>query len=156
MPTNVAKQKKTRQRRRKVERLYLDGYGAKEIHDKITGPHKATYPTIREDITIIRKAWVADLDAADEFEGRHRYLAATRELRRKAEGVKKYDLVHTLDKEIARLSGVNLKVDDRTWKITLDAAMSRIDEIMGAVFSVVEDRDLQDRIIEALEVFADE
>ena len=147
---NRAKQKKTRQRRRIVEGLYLDGYGAQEIHDRLPDKYKVCYGTVRIDITVVRKAWAADIDASDEFEGRHRYLASTRGLRRKADDAGKLELVHVLDKEIARLSGVSLKGDIKQVNLTVDRARDYIDEVMAVVFDVVEDEYIQDRIIAGL------
>ena len=152
---NTAVAKSTRKRRRLIEKLYLDGYGPLEIADRLPKQHRVQYGTVRKDIVEIRKAWVADIDAMDEFEGRHRYLARTRDLRRKADRMEKLELAHTLDKEIARLSGVNLKADDLTWQITLTAAVARIDDVMTAVFSVVTDHDTQEQIIDAIEAIAD-
>ena len=60
------------------------------------------------------------------------------------------ELVHTLDKEIARLSGVSLKGDIKHVNLTVDRARDYIDEVMAVVFDVVEDEYIQDRIIAGL------
>lgn len=166
---NRAKEKGTRQRRRAVETEYLAGYGPAEIHDRLFKSYPVMPQTIRKDIVEVRKAWTADIDAVDEFEGRHRYLASLRELRKKAmigwdeegkfgsitKGVD-YVLCHKLDQEIARLSGVNLKVDDKNINLNLKAAVAHMEDILQAVFSVVHDSEMQDRVIEAIDAIAAE
>jgi len=167
--TNPAKAKKKRQRLRLIEGFLLDGYGAQEITDMLPKGHGAAYGTIRNNIVEVRESWAADVDARDELEGRHRYLSALRQVRKRAlegweeEGkfgivVKGVDLglVHTVDKEVARFSGVNLKIDDRTINLNLKAAVAHMEDILKAIFSVIQDPDQQDRVIEAIDAIADE
>lgn len=166
---NKATAKKTRQRRRIIEKFYLAGYGPLEIHDKLETPYRVTYGTVRKDIVEIRDAWKSDVDEADEFEGRHRYLASLREVRDKAitgweeEGkfgpmIKGIDLalVHKIDRDIAQLSGVDLKINERTININLQAAITHMEVVLSAVFSVIPDQSIQGQIIEAIEIAADE
>ena len=167
--TNPAKAQKKRQRLRLIEGFLLDGYGAQEITDMLPKGHKSAYGTIRNNIVEVRESWAADVDARDELEGRHRYLSSLRQVRKRAlegweeEGkfgtvIKGVDLglVHSVDKEIARFSGVNLKIDDRNINLNLNAAIAHMEDILKAVFSVVPESDRQDAIIEAIDAIAAE
>jgi len=146
---------RTQKRLRLVEELYLAGNGPTEIHAKVFDQYPVTYQTIRNDITKVRKAWGADLDAQNRLEGRHRYLASLRQLRRKAliGGPKGPDfrLVHQLDQEVARLSGVNLKVDDKTIKLDIEAARGFMEKVMAVVFEVVTDSDQREDLLDRLD-----
>ena len=167
--SNRAKQKKTRQRRRAVETEYLAGYGAAEIHDRLTPRFKVTYDTIRKDIVEVRKAWKADVDEADEFEGRHRYLASLREVREGAmkgwieegkfgpvlKGVD-HNLVHKIDKEIASLSGVTFAANNRTITLNMEKARGYLDLIFQIVFKHVEDEDTRKLILDEVDLIEDE
>lgn len=155
-----AVQMRARQRLRAVEELYLAGYGPQEIHDLIGESYGVTYGTLRNDIVRIRAAWGSDIDASTEFEGRHRYLAALRQLRRKVmsgweeDGKKRgrdYALAYRIDQDIARLSGVRLKGDERTIHLDVQAARGFIDRLLEEVFAVVKDPALCEEIVARLE-----
>ncbi len=151
-----------RVRLRIIEELYIDGYGALEIHDKLVEGYPDTHGkvqpgTVRKDIVAIRKAWSADLDAADQITGRLRYLSSTRLVRRKAlddGSAQALKLVHSVDQELARLCGVVLKVDNRTLHIDVKKAESFMDEVMGIVFDRVTDTTTRELIVADLEGLA--
>jgi hypothetical protein len=154
-----------RQRQRRVEQLYLDGFTAMEIHDIMSeeadkvGRHMVVPGTIRNDIAEVRKRWTENLEALDKLEGKKRYLSATESLRRLAlnEGsAKGLKIVHTADQEIARLSGVNLKIDENNVNLTtIDGAREYVDKVMGVVWSVVTDTDLRNQIVAGISELAD-
>lgn len=158
-----SRQKRTRKRLRAVEELYLAGYGPQEIHDLIGEAYRVTYGTVRNDIVAIRSTWTADTDARDELEGKQRYLAALRQLRRKVmsgwdeDGKTKgrdYALAYRIDQDIARLSGVRLKSDERTLHLDIQAARGFIDRLIAVVFEVVGDEALCEQIVARLEQVA--
>lgn len=153
----------TRARLRVVEELYISGYGPKDIHEKIKKKFPVRYGTLRNDIVDIRKAWAADLDGLNVLEGKHRYFAAMQQVRRKAmdgweegDAIKgrDYKLAHTIDQEIARLSGVRLKSDEKTIHLDIQEAKGFIEKVMEVVFEVVEDPDLCETIVKRLEELA--
>ena len=145
-----------RQRQRRVEQLYLDQFTALEIHDKMSeeaekaGRNMVTPETIRNDIVAIRKRWGENLRSLDKLEGKERYLSATADLRRLAldEGsAKGLKIAMTANQEIARLSGVDLKIDDNTVRVVdVEQAKEFIDKILGVVWNEVTDTDARERI----------
>jgi len=169
MPANPAKQAAKRKRLRVVEELMLNGYQTGEISDLIGSQYNVSYKTIRMDIVEINKAHRADITALTELEGRRRYLASLRQMRRKAlsgwneedsSGVvrvrgRDFKLAHQLDQEIAKLSGVALKHDEKTINLNITAARNEMERIMAAVFSIITDPSIQDLIIKAIESLAD-
>lgn len=154
-----------RKRLRAVEELYLNGYCAKEIHDLIGEQFDVTYGTLRNDISAIRKMWGDDTEHRETLEGKDRYLASLRSMRRRvmsgweekdSTGRRKivgrdYKLAHSIDKEIARLSGVRLANEEHTIHLTIEKARSFIDEVMSVVFKHVVDDETQHKIIADLE-----
>ena len=96
------------------------------------------------------------MDAQNELEGSHRYLASLRQLRRKAitgwdengktKG-KDLRLVHQLDQEIARLAGVRLKADEHTIHVDVQAARQFMEAVMAAVFEVVKSPQMREDIL---------
>ena len=170
MVTNPAEQARRRKRLRVVEELLLNGYGPSEIHDLIGEQYSVAPGTIRNDIVAVNKAHRADITSATELEGREKYLASIRVIRRKAlsgwnetdaQGVVKvrgrdFKLAHQLDQEIARISGVNLKVDDRTIKINMEKARGYLDLIFQIVFKHVEDEDTRKLILDEVDLIEDE
>ena len=132
-------------RLRIIEEMYLGGHSPKEIHSAIGDKYDVSLGTIRNNIVTIRKSWTADKDSMDTQEGSQRYIASLRQLRRKAlqpwEMGKKQGrdlrLVHQLDQEIARMSGVKLKADEKTIHLEVESAKKYIDEIMRVVFQHV-------------------
>lgn len=150
---------------REVEELYINGYCAKEIHDLIGARHDVTAGTVRNDIVAIRKMWGDDLQHQDSVEGKRRYLASLRSVRRKAMSGHKelsirgdvrikgrdYKLAHEIDKEIARVSGVTLASDSRTIHLSIEEARAYMDEVMRIVMLRVTDIETQQKIIADLE-----
>jgi hypothetical protein len=148
--------------------MYLNGYCASEIHDLIGEQFKVTYGTVRNDIVRIRKMWKSDVDHQDELEGKNRYLASLRQIRRKAltgwtedqptvGGVIKrvhgrsHELAHKVDKEIAQLSGVHLASNDRTIHLSVEEARKFMGQVMEIIMRRVTDSETQDLIIKDLE-----
>ena len=132
----------------------IDGCQTGEIFDRLGEKHRVAYATIRKDVVEIGKAHRADIDRATELEGRCRYLASVRSLRIKALDAGNLKLVHTLNQEIARIFGVNLKVDDKSLNLSVEKAKEGREKAMMAVFSVVTDSSTQEEIIKALEAGA--
>jgi len=158
---NPAIRTSTRARLRLVEELVLSGYRAKEIHEKLSENISVTYGTIRNDIVRLRKQHRKDLDEKTELVGRDEYNARLKTLRRKAltgwvevdhvgsTKIKGRDLklVHELDKELARFSGVDLKQDTQNVVMTVEKVRGYLDRIMGVVFVHVTDTQLREAII---------
>ena len=167
--TDRTTQQRKRLRMREVEELYLNGYCAKEIHDLIGAKHDVTYGTIRNDIVAVRKMWGDDLTHQDVTEGKRRFLASLRSVRRKAlTGFREntirgdvrikgrdYRLAYEIDKEIARVSGVTLASDTRTLNVSIEQARAYMDEVMRVVFKHVTDPELQEAIIRDIEALSD-
>ncbi len=114
-------------------------------------------------------------------EGRARYVASLFELRRRAtpddqqysvEGEdtdkdaghivtirgKKYRVtkgalkfIHDIDKEIARLSGVELRADTQTIQLSVDAARNYVETVMRIFFKYVTDPEIQQKIVSELD-----
>lgn len=157
-------------RLRAVEELYLNGYCAKEIHDLLLDSYGVTYGTIRNDIANVRRMWTDDLSHRDGLEGKDRYLASLRQLRRKTmQGWRETDATgrivikgrnyreaHNLDKEIARLSGVRLASDEHNIHVTVKAAREFIERVMEVVLEHVKDAETAESIVQALEALANE
>lgn len=157
---------KKRKRLRAIEELYLAGYCAKEIFDLLGEQYDVTYGTVRNDIVNIRKMWGEDIDHQDRLEGSRRYLAALRQIRRKAmAGYQEHDaqgrvvtrgrsfkLAHEMDKEIARLSGVRLKSDEHTIHLDIEAAREYMDKVLAVVFEHVTDSATRDAIVAGIEL----
>lgn len=159
---------RARVRLRAVEEMYLNGYCASEIHDLIGTQFAITYGTVRNDIVKIRKMWREDNTEQDEDTGKDRYLAALRQLRRRAlsgfeeehatvGGVIKRTvgrdprLAHGIDKEIAMLSGVRLASNERTIHLSIEEARKFIGKVMEIVMRRVPDAETQSLIIKDLE-----
>lgn len=153
MTASPAQQIRRQKRLREVEKLYLDNYTALEIWNLLGKKHRVTYQTIRQDICDIRKAWADDNDELNQLEGSQRYLAATHHTRRLAISGKFPDLnlVHKLDKELARLSGVRLASDEQTLHVDIQKARDHMDQVLEVVFRHVEDRETQEAIVADLE-----
>ena len=139
-----------------VKALILDGKRTGEIYKIIKEEHNVAYATVRKDVMEIRKAHLDDIDKATELEGTAVYFARTMDLRTEAKLDRDLKLVHTLNQELARLFGVNLKIDDKNFRLTLDSAIDHMDKVIKAVFSVITESALQDRIIEAIDSIAEE
>jgi hypothetical protein len=168
MVKNPAKESAKRKRLKVVEELMLNGYRTGEIYDLIGEQYNVSYKTIRMDIVEINKAHNSEITKLNELEGRSKYLASLKQVRRKAmsgwneedsSGVSRvrgrdYKLAHQIDQEIARLSGVALKQDEKTINLNITAARNEMEKIMGAVFSVVTDKEIQDLIIKEIEALA--
>jgi len=161
---------KRRQRLREVEELYLNFYCAKEIHDILGEKWDVTHGTIKNDIVTIRKWHKAAVEEKDVDSGRQGYVARLKSIRRRAAtgfkeptGIKgdvrikgrDMRLVHDIDKEIARMEGVELKSDSRTIHVDLEKARNFIKEIMEIVMRRVIDREIQIAIIDDIEKLAD-
>lgn len=165
MPASTKVTQSRLQRLRAVEEMYLGGYCAIEIFELIGETYGVTRGTIRNDISAIRKIWGEDLSNRDRLEGQQRYMASLRSMRRRAlkgwtevdaQGATKirgrdYKLAHQLDKEIARLSGVELASDTKKVHVDIQAAREFMDRVMEIIFGVVTDREQQEAIIKALE-----
>jgi hypothetical protein len=141
-------------------------FTAAEIHEKLkkeaedAGRKPVIYGTIKNDIVAVRKRWKADLAELDKLEGEERYLSATADLRRLAldEGsAKGLKIAMTANQEIARLSGVDLKIDDNTVRvIDVEQAKEYIDKILNVVWDEVTDTDAQLRIQAGIDALAAE
>ena len=156
MVRNPGIQVARRVRLREVQRLMLDGRKTKEIFDELGELHSVKYETICNDVSDINKAQESDFTDATELKGNADYVARTFELRIEAKRTGDLKLVHILNQELARLFGVNLKIDDKNYKITLDSAINHMDKVIGAVFTVIKEQDLRDLIIEAIDAIAEE
>ena len=156
MVTNPGIQIARRVRLREVQRLMLDGRQTAEIFDELGELHSVTYETIKNDVSDINKSQRDSIDEATELKGNADYMARTFELRLKAKEDGDLKLVHILNQELARMFGVNLKIDDKNFRLTLDRAIEHMDKVIQAVFSVVHDSDTQDRVIEAIDAIAEE
>ncbi len=153
-------------RMREVEELYLNGYSASEILTILGDRFNVVYGTIRNDIVAVRKRWRGELEPKVTDGAAERYLGGIKSLRRKAlSGWKEqtfsgetrvkgrdYKLVFELDKEIARLSGVSLKSDEKALKITIEKAKAYIDDVLDVIFDIVTDQDQRQQIAERLEI----
>jgi len=165
MATNPGVSSSRKVRLRVIEGLMLSGAGAQEIHELTFPQFGVTYGTIRNDICDINKAHRKDLTKLNELEGREKYLASVRHLRRKAmsgwnevgaQGEVKikgrdYKLVHALDKEIASLSGVTLTAGDRTITLNMEKARGYLELIFSVVFKHVESEDTRQLIMDDIE-----
>jgi len=156
------------ERLRAVEELYLNGYKAREIYNLLSsrerGTYDVTYGTIRNDIVMVRKLWGHDIQNGG-LEGRERYLASLKAMRRKVmtgwleegpDGRKRragrdYRLAHQIDKEIARIEGVEIASDTHKIHLDITAARSFMDKVMEAIFEEIDDPELQARIVAKLE-----
>lgn len=158
---NPAKNANRRKRLRLVEELILNGFKTREIFDMVGTQYGVTYGTIRNDVVHVRKAHKDEINSQSELKGREVYLASILQLRRKSltgwpevdrfgtSRIKGRDfkLAHELDKEIARLSGVNIKSDEKTVHLTVEKARSYLDSIMQVVFDNVQDEATRARIV---------
>jgi len=151
MATNPATQAKKRKRLREVERMVLDERDTVEIFDSLGKLHKVTYNTIRKDVVEVRKAHRDAVDKATELEGTASHRARTIQLRLDAIESGDLKLVHTLNQELARMDGVDLKINERTININLKAAITHMEVVLQAVFTVIPDQAKQDLIIAALD-----
>lgn len=152
-------------RLRAIEELYLNGYCAREIHGLIGEQYGVGYGTVRNDIVAIRSVWNDDSVNRDTLEGKDRYLASLRSMRRRVmkgwqepgkDGRMRivgrdYKLAHSIDKEIARLSGVRLASDEHTIHLDIEAARQFMEQVMSIVFTHVADNAVRERIVADLE-----
>lgn len=123
-----------------TEDLMLSGYGAKQIHEKLSKDFKVAYGTIRNDIVKINKIHGERLDRATQLHSKQQLLARSHLLRRLAlEDGRDLKLVHTINKDIAGLGGVTLSINDRTVTLNLEKARGYLDLIFNVVFSHVLD-----------------
>lgn len=157
-------------RLRAIEELYLNGYCAQEIYTLLKTSYPVTYGTIRNDIVDLRKIWKMDTSNRDMLEGKDRYLASLRAIRRKVMdgwqepvfggGTKvvgrDFKQAHRLDKEIARLSGVTLASDMHSIHLSIQAAKDYVKTVMDVVMKHVEDPDIQRAIVEDLEAIGND
>ena len=152
---NPAEEASRRVRLREIEQLMLNGYKAQEIFDILGNARGVTYGTIRNDISAIYAARREEIAEVTELEGRGGYLARLQAVRRSAVAEKDLRLVHQLDKEIARLSGVEVDPKHRM-QVSVDGAKAFMQKVMERIFLVVTDQDQQDRIQAILEDAASE
>ena len=153
-------------RLRAIEELYLNGYCAREIHRLLGEQYKVGYGTLRNDIVAIRKVWSDDTGNRDALEGKDRYLASLRSMRRRVmKGWEEpsrsgrmrivgrdYKLAHQIDKEIARISGVRLASDEHTIHLDIEEARQYMQSVMEVVFKHVEDAAVREAIVADIEV----
>ena len=166
MATNPAVSVAKRKRLRAVEELMISGLGATEIHEILEPRFSVTYGTIRNDIVTVRKVHRSDFDSMTELRGREDYLAAVRQVRRKAitgwtetdaQGATRikgrdYRLVHNIDKEIASLAGVRLTAGDKTITLNMERAREYLQVIFNIVFKHVVDEDTRKLILTDIEL----
>jgi len=62
-----------------------------------------------------------------------------------------FKLVHEIDKEIARFSGIDLKADKKNISLTIEKVRLYLDTIMGVIFRHVPDEDTQQAILKDLD-----
>jgi len=160
--SNPAKNTARRQRLRVIEELMLNGYRTREIFDMVGERYNICFGTVRNDIVKIHKSHKEEHNDLTELQGREVYLASLRQLRRKAltgwteadnvgtQRIKGRDfkLAHSLDKEIAKISGVDLKGE--TLELTLGKARDLMDRAMIVVFNHVKDDLVRKRIVDEL------
>lgn len=161
--TKDAEQMRVRRRRHAVEDLYLNGVKAQEIHDRLGQTFGVTYGTIRNDIVAVRKAWRDQLKEMSTLEGPEEYVARLTQMRRAAytgweedgkDGRKRivgrdFRLVHQIDKELAKLQGVDIK-DGASVTVNIQSVRAFMDKIMKRIFTVVTDPTMQDEIVAIL------
>lgn len=152
-------------RLRAIEELYLNGYCAREIHQLLEPTYGVTYGTIRNDIVLLRRVWKYDTSHEETVEGKERYMASLRSMRRRVmKGWREkdvtgrerivgrdYKLAHSIDKEIAKLSGVAVASEGHSIHITIQAAREFMDRVMGVVMTHVTDAETQSAIIRDIE-----
>lgn len=169
-PVNPAKEVRARKRLRVVEELYLNGYGAQEIHDLIGNQYDVTYGTVRNDIVKVRKAHRDAIDESTQLSAMETYRASLLQIRRKslsgweeigADGVTRirgrdFRVALKCDEELALLGGVNLRDKTRRVEVDVEAVQAHTGGVMEIVFACIEDEDidrgdLKDAIVAALD-----
>lgn len=149
-PNDPAYQARRWARLRKVESLLFNGFKAHEIFGFIGEAEGVTYGTIRNDISAIYKARKAELAELNKLEGAGGYLSRLQAVRRAAMADKDLRLVHKLDMEIARLCGVAVDPKHQV-SVSVDEARGFMQRVMERIFTVVTDKETQDRIVAVLE-----
>jgi hypothetical protein len=99
-----------RRRLQIIERMYLLGQGPKQIHESLQSKFTVSYPTIRNDIVEIRKAWTkrfGDLEEFGNFSGE--YLARAMDIYKKAMDQNDFRCAYGILKDLSLLLGVDLR-----------------------------------------------
>jgi hypothetical protein len=152
-------------RQREVEELYINGYSAAEIHTLLEDRFTVAQGTIRNDIVAIRKRWGHDIEPPEIEGAKEKYLASLKSMRRKSlRGWKEvtlsgdrvrgrdFKLAFEIDKEIARITGVELRSDTKTVHLTMERARGYLEKALAIVWSHVGDELIREAILADLKL----